>query len=163
VFHNEEVAEFKGTELVEHRIITGDARPIRKAPYSVPYALREEMEGQFRDVLKKGVIEPSSPWRASAILVPKKSTDGGPNYGFCVDFRALNKVTQFDTYPLPIFEETVSTLHGSQYFSVLDCYSEFWQLKLAEEDKMKTAFSVPSGHYNSLRLPCGLANSLASF
>jgi len=28
---------------------------------------------------------------------------------------------------------------------------------------MKTAFSVPSGHYNLLRLPYGLANSPASF
>ena len=57
----------------------------------------------------------------------------------------------------------MSTLHGSQYFSVLDCYSGFWQLKLAEADKMKTAFSVPSGHYNFLRLPYELANSPASF
>ena len=98
-----------------------------------------------------------------AILVPKKSSDGRPKYRFCVDFRALNQVTQFDTYLLPIFEETVSTLHGSQFFSVLDCYGDFWQLKLAEEGKMKTAFSVPSGHYNFLRLPYGLANSPASF
>jgi hypothetical protein len=45
---------------------------------------------------------------------------------------------------------------------VLDCYSGFWQLKLAEEDKLKTEFSVPSGHYNFLRLPYGLANSPAS-
>jgi len=34
VFHDDEAAEFKGTDLVEHRIITGDARPIRKAQYS---------------------------------------------------------------------------------------------------------------------------------
>jgi len=80
-----------------------------------------------------------------------------------VDFRALNAVTQFDTYPLPVFEETVATLHGSKYFSVIDCYSGFWQVKIAEEDKLKTAFSVPSGHYNFLRLPYGLSNSPASF
>jgi hypothetical protein len=72
-------------------------------------------------------------------------------------------VTQFDTYPLPVFEETVSTLHGSRYFSVVDCFSGFWQIKIAEEDKMKTVFSVPSGHYNILRLPFGLSNSPASF
>jgi hypothetical protein len=124
----------------------------------------DEMEGQIKDMLKKGVIEPSfSPWSAPAILVPKKTLDGRPKYRFCVDFRALNKVTQFDTYPLPTFDETVSTLHGNRYFSVLDCYSGFWKLKLAEEDKMRTAFSMPSGHYKFLRLPYGLANSPASF
>jgi len=164
VFNDDEAAEFKGTDLVEHRILTRDARPIRKAPYRVPYALREEMERQVKTMLKKGVIDPrSSPWSAPDILVPKKSLDGCPKYRFCVDYRALNKVTQFDTYLLPIFEETVSTLHCSQYFSVLDCYSGFWQLRLAEEAKMKTALSMPSGHYNFLRLPYGLANSAASF
>jgi len=50
-----------------------------------------------------------------------------------VDFRALKKI-KVDNYPLPIFEETVSTLHGSRYFSVVDLYSGFWQIKLAEED-----------------------------
>ena len=106
VFHDDESAEFKGTDLVEHRIITGDVRPVRKAQYRVPYALREEMESQVRTMLKKGVIEPSTPWNSPAILVPKKSTDGRPKYRFCVDYRALNKVTQFDTYPLPIFEDS---------------------------------------------------------
>jgi len=154
VFHDDEAVEFKATDIVEHRIITGDARPIRKAQYRVPYPLREEMEGQVRTMLKEGVIEPSfSPWNSPAILVPKKSTEGRPKYRFCVDYRALKKVTQFDTHPLPVFEETVSNLHGTQYFSVLDCYTGFWQVKLAEEDKMKTAFSVPSGHYHFLRLP----------
>jgi hypothetical protein len=79
VFHDDESNQFKGTDLIEHRIVTGDAKPIRKAPYRVPFALREEMENQVRDMLQKGVIEPSSsPWAAPAILVPKKSPDGRP-------------------------------------------------------------------------------------
>jgi len=115
-------------------------------------------------MINKGVIEESSsPWSSPAILVPKRSPDGTPKYRFCVDFRALNAVTQFDTYPLPLFEDTVSTLHGSKYFSVLDCYSGFWQVKLAEDDKVKTAFSTPAGHYLFNRLPYGLSNSPASF
>ena len=31
VFHQEGSNDFKGTDLVEHRIVTGDAKPIRKA------------------------------------------------------------------------------------------------------------------------------------
>jgi len=60
VFHHDDEAEFKSTDLVEHRINTRDAKPIRKAPYRVPCALREEMEGQVRDMLSEGVIKPSS-------------------------------------------------------------------------------------------------------
>jgi hypothetical protein len=122
------------------------------------------MENQVSDMLDKRVIDPSSyPWSAPTILVPKKSPDGTPKYRFCVDDWALNSVTQFETYPLPVFEETVSTLHGSRYFSVVDCFSRFWQIKIAEEDKIKTAFSVPYGHYNFFGPPLGLSNSPASF
>jgi hypothetical protein len=53
-----------------------------------------------------------------------------------VDFRALNKIKSLDNYPLPVFDETVSTLHGRRYFSVIDLYSGFWKIKLAEEDKL---------------------------
>jgi hypothetical protein len=154
VFHQEGSNDFKGTDLVEHRIVTGNAKPIRKAQYRVPFALRQEVQDQVKDMLAKGIIEESnSPWSSPSILVPKKSLDGKPKYRFCVDFRALNAVTQFDTYPLPLFEETVSTLHGSKYFTVIDCYSGFWQIKIAEEDKIKTGFSTPSGHYQFYRLP----------
>jgi hypothetical protein len=122
------------------------------------------MERQVKDMLDKGVIEPSSsPWSAPCILVPKKSPTGVPQWRFCIDYRALNKVTQFDSYPLPVFEETVSTMYGSAYFSVLDCLSGYWQIKIAEEDNMKTAFTVPSGSYQCLRLPFGLSSSPASF
>jgi hypothetical protein len=46
---------------------------------------------------------------------------------------------------------------------VIDCFSGFWQIKIAEEDKMKGAFSTPSDHYQFHRLPYGLSNSPASF
>ena len=157
IFHQEGSNDFKGTDLVEHMIVTGDAKPIRKAPYRVPFALRQEMQNQVNDMLAKGVIEESfSPWNSPALLVPKKSLNERPKCRLCVDFRALNAVTQFDNYPLPILGEAVATFHGSKYFTVIDCY-------LAEEDKMKTAFSTPSGHYQFHRLPCGLTNSPTSF
>jgi hypothetical protein len=98
LFHHEETNDFKGTDVVEYQILTGDARPIRRPPYRVPYAQREEMRNQVEKMLDTGVIRDSnSPWSARAILVPKKSLDGTPNFRFCVDFRALNALTKFDT------------------------------------------------------------------
>jgi hypothetical protein len=129
IFHVEGRNDFTGTDLIEHRI-TVDAKPIRKAPYRVPFALKKEMENQVQDMLKKGVIEESnSPWSAPAILVPKKSLDGRPKYRFCVDFRALNAVTQFDTYRFPLIEQASSALHGSKHFSTIDMFSGFGRLK----------------------------------
>jgi hypothetical protein len=67
VFHQEGSNEFEGTDLAEHEIVTGDARPIRKAQYRVPFALRKEMDDQVQDMLAKGIIEESnSPWNAPA-------------------------------------------------------------------------------------------------
>ena len=164
VFHDEETNDFKGTNVMEHEIPIGDARPIRRPQYRTPYALRKEMQTQVENMLDKGVIRPSnSPWSAPAILVPKKSADGTPKYRFCVDFRALNSVTKFDSYPIPVFEEATASLHGSKYFTTLDCQSGFWQVPIREEHRERTGFTVPSGHYEFTRLPFGLSNSPSNF
>jgi hypothetical protein len=123
-----------------------------------------EQQVQVQKMLQKGVIrESNSPWSAPAILVPKKAEDGKPKFRFCVDFHTLNPVTEFDSYPLPRFDETTSTLFGSKYFTVLDCYSGLWQVNVKEEHKEPTAFTVPSGHYEFNRLPFGLSNSPSNF
>ena len=164
VFHDEDTNDFKATHVTEHQIHVGDAKPIRKPPYRTPSALRQEMQDQIQKMLAKGVIrESNSPWAAPALLVPKRSLDGKPKFRFCVDFRGLNSVTKFDPYPLPNFTDATATLHGSKYFSVLDCYSGFWQVNIKEEHEELTGFSVPSGHYEFNRLPFGLSNSPTNF
>jgi hypothetical protein len=115
VFHHAETNYFKGTDVIEHQILVGDARPIRVPPYRVPYALRDEMKKQVTEMLGKGVIrESNSPWSAPAILVPKKSPVGKPKFRFCVEFRVLNSVTEIDKYPLPVMENTTSNLYSSK-------------------------------------------------
>jgi len=125
-FHDEETNDFKSTDVIEHKIVVTDPTPIRRPQYRTPYALRGEMECQVNDMLQKRVIRNSnSPWSAPAIFVPKKSLDGKPKFRFCVEFRALNAVTKFDPYPLPQLEDSATSLSGTKYFSVLDCYSGF--------------------------------------
>jgi hypothetical protein len=72
-------------------------------------------------------------------------------------------VTKFDPFPLPVFEETTSSLFGSKYFSVLDCYSGFWQVAVKEDHIERTGFTVPFGHYVFSTLPFGLSNSPSNF
>jgi hypothetical protein len=122
------------------------------------------MKAQVENMLNKGVIrESTSPWSAPAILVPKKCVNGKLEYRFCVDFRALNAITKFDSYPLPRFEEAPSALYGSRYFTVLNCYTGFWQIPIKEEHKERTGFTVPFGHYEFNRLPFALSNSPSNF
>jgi hypothetical protein len=125
-----------------------------------PFMLKDEIKAQVENMLAKGVIrESSSCWAAPAILVPKKSFDGKPKFWFCVDFRALNAVTKFDPYPFRRFEEHTFALHGSKYFSVLDCYSRFWQVPIKDEHREQTGFTISFGHYEFNRLPFGLSSS----
>jgi transposase InsO family protein len=164
-FYVEGSNDFPGTDLVEHEIDTGNTRPIRRPPYRVPYALRDELDRQVETMLDKGIIEPSaSAWNFPAILIPKRSLDGKPNrFRFCIDFRALNQVTKPDVYYLPVFEETMSTLHGSRYFSTLDCESGFHQVNVAEADRDKTSFTTPLGSFRFRKMAFGLCNGPSTF
>jgi hypothetical protein len=78
IFHDED-NDFKSTNVVVHKIETGDATPIKKAPYKTPFALRQEMKRQVQKMLDKGVISPSySPWSSPVVLVQKKLRDRSP-------------------------------------------------------------------------------------
>ena len=70
----------------------------------------------------------------------------------------LSTQSKFDPYPLPRFEDTTSTLFGSKYITVLDCYSGFSQINVKEEHKDEP-HSLSSGHYEFNGLPFGLSNS----
>jgi hypothetical protein len=47
-FHDDENNDFKSTDVVLHKVETGDAAPIRKAAYKTLFVLREEMNRQSR-------------------------------------------------------------------------------------------------------------------
>jgi hypothetical protein len=75
------------------------------------------MESQVKDLLSKGIIgESDSPWSSPAILVPKKSPHDKQKWRMCIDFRSLNAVTKFQSYPLRHVEDTIACLHGSRFF-----------------------------------------------
>ncbi|XP_017464168.1 PREDICTED: RNA-directed DNA polymerase homolog, partial [Rhagoletis zephyria] len=105
---------------------------------------------------ESGVIEPSaSPWSSPVVLVKKK--DG--QMRFCVDYRKLNDVTKKDSYPLPRIDDTVDSLTGTKWFSILDLKSGYRQVEVCDEDKEKTAFSVGDGLWQFTVMPFGLCNA----
>jgi hypothetical protein len=144
------------TDLVEHCIDTGNAHPIKQAPRRVPFHLRDELEEQVNDMLKDGVVEPSSgPWSSPVVLVKKKSGA----FRFCVDYRKLNAVTRKDAHPLPRIDDSLASMSGAAYFSNLDLTSGYWQVPVNKDHRDKTAFSVGTNLYRFKRLPFGLCNA----
>lgn len=152
------------TDLVQHEIPTGDARPIKQKPYRIPYHLQPVVEETIRQQLAAGIIQPSSSaWASPIVLVKKKSLNGETNYRMCVDMRAVNRVTTPDHYPLPRIDETIDRLGNCKFFSTLDLKSGYHQIPIAPKDRHKTAFIVPDGLYEFLRMPFGLRNAPATF
>ena len=122
---------------VKHKIDTKDAPPVRQRIRRTPLGFEDEERKHLDKMIDAGVIRPSeSDWASAPVLVRKK--DGSVRW--CIDYRALNERTVKDQYPLPLIEDCLDTLSGTQYFSTLDMASGYYQIQLDDEAIKKTAF-----------------------
>ncbi|KAJ1148138.1 hypothetical protein NDU88_000978 [Pleurodeles waltl] len=153
------------TSWCEHTIDTGDSLPVKSKIYRQPDHVRDCIKQEVQKMLELGVVEHSdSPWASPVVLVPKPhSKDGKKEMRFCVDYRGLNLVTKTDAHPIPMADELIDTLASAKYLSTFDLTAGYWQIKLSEDAKPKTAFSTIGGHYQFTVMPFGLKNAPATF
>jgi hypothetical protein len=106
----------------EHTIEFEGAKPMITAPYRHPRRFKDEIEKAIKELLAMGHIRPSrSPFASSVVLVLKK--DG--TMRMCIDYRALNKKTIKNRYPIPRIDELMDELHGAVFFSKIDLHSGY--------------------------------------
>ena len=84
----------------DHKIpLKAGSEPVCVKPYRYPHFQKTEIENIVADLLSAGVVKSSnSPYSSPVILVKKH--DG--SWRMCVDYRALNKITIKDKFPIPV-------------------------------------------------------------
>ncbi|XP_059654537.1 uncharacterized protein LOC132301286 [Cornus florida] len=117
---------------VDHQI---ELEPGSKPPALVPYRMApselEELRRQLKELLDASYIRPSkAPYGAPVLFQRKK--DG--SLRMCIDYRALNKVTIKNKYPIPLIANLFDQLGGERYFTKLDLRSGYYQARIADGD-----------------------------
>ena len=144
------------TDLITHRIDTGDHSPIRHSPRRIPPNLQEEVRGQLDDLVRQGILEESDGTWSSPISVVKKKSGA---WRVVADLRKINSVTKIPAYPIPRIDDALEALSGSKYFCVLDMNSAYYQISIDPADREKASITTPFGNRRFKRMCFGLATA----
>nr|GEV19433.1 hypothetical protein [Tanacetum cinerariifolium] len=122
------------TKVYSEGMSVPGAAPVAWAPNRLAPAEMQELSTQLQELSDRGFIRPSSsPWGSSVLFVKKK--DG--SFWMCIDYR-------------------------SRVYLKIDLRSGYHQLRVREEDILKTAFRTHYGHYEFKVMPFGLTNAPAN-
>ena len=145
----------------DHKIeLESGAKPPAMGPYRMAPLELEELRRQLNDLLDAGFIQPYKAPYGAPVLFQKKHD--GP-LRMCIDYRALNKVTVKNKYPIPLIADLFDQLGSAKFFTKLDLRSGYYQVRIAKGDEPKTTCVTRYGSYEFLVMPFGLTNAPATF
>jgi transposase InsO family protein len=147
-------------DIIPHQIKLKDPNPVNVPFRRIAPHIVQDVKEQLEGLLRKGIIRKSASPYASAV-VPVKKKDG--TIRICIDYRQLNSKSVRDLFPLPRIQEVLECLGGASMFSSMDLAHGYFQVSMHPDSIPLTAFRVPWGLYEFVRMPQGLANSPATF
>ncbi|PKI61305.1 hypothetical protein CRG98_018296 [Punica granatum] len=130
---------------------------LRRQRASLLLRIKEEVVKQINAGFLK--VCNYSEWVANIIPVEKKDR----RVQVCVDCRDLNKASPKDNFPLPHIDVLVDNMARRAQFAFMDGFSGCNQIRMTEEDKIKTTFTTMWGTFCYRVMPFGLKNAGATY
>ncbi|OUT21748.1 hypothetical protein CAS74_002720 [Pichia kudriavzevii] len=116
-----------------------------KKQYPLSFSEKLELTKQVEVLIKQGFIKTSSkPFNSPVLFVKKK--DG--------------TMQQVSTSR---YDQLISRFGKAKVYSKLELTPGYYQVRIADEDVEKTAFSTDFGHYEWMVMPAGLTSASATF
>uniref|UniRef100_A0A2N9FJ75 Uncharacterized protein n=1 Tax=Fagus sylvatica TaxID=28930 RepID=A0A2N9FJ75_FAGSY len=138
----EEPREVKIGNPLRHRAKGSTHRTVERVPRDLRLVLPRHARPRHRHSGPQDSFE-ARVQAPNIVPVPKK--DG--KVRMCVDYRDLNRASPKDNFPLPHIDTLVDNTATNAVFSFMDGFSGYNQIKMAEEDKSKTAFVTHWGTF----------------
>jgi hypothetical protein len=126
---------------IEHRInVSSNFKPKRLKEYRIPEILKPEIQKQIDELLRNGFIRHSTSSMASPIVPVLKGPSGQGGVRLAIDFRYVNSFSEGDALVLPHLSDAIQKVGTSNFITVVDAKSGYWQLKVRESDRWLTSF-----------------------
>ena len=149
-------------QIAQHKIeLDIGIPPAHQSRYRMNPNYASIVKHDIDKLLAAGFVEPvdNPTWLSPIVVVPKKNG----KLRICVDFRKLNAATKKDPYPIPFTDSILDTVAVHEMYSFLNGYSGYHQIKIAPEDRFKTAFVTDWGAFVWVVMPFGLKNAPAIY
>ena len=150
------------TEIVMHRIpVKPECPPVWQALQRMKSEILLKIKEEVEKQLKVGFLTAIAylDWVANIVPMLKKDR----KVRMCVDYRDLNWASPKDNFLLPRIDALVDNTTTNRFFSFVDRFLSYNQIKMAKEDKAKTAFTTHWGTYAYDVMPFVLKNASATY
>lgn len=144
-------------DLVELKLpIKPDKRHIKHTPRRFAAEVMLKIKEEIERILKNRFIRHARYVKWLANIIPMIKKNG--TLWVCIDFIDLNVGTPKDKYPFLVAKMLVDSETGFKYLRLLDGYSGYNQIFIAEEymDKMELRCPGELGTYEQVVIPFGL-------
>lgn len=149
------------TDILKHTIKTiPNSKPVYVRQYKIPHHYKEILKNIIEDYERQGIIEKCmSNYNSPLILIEKPDAGNKTNHRLVVDFRKLNEIIEFQTFPIPLIDNILDGLGGCSFFTTLDIKGAFHQIVLDDSSRDYTAFTAGNFQYRWVRMPMGLSTA----